>query len=263
MKLNKLYSLCLSMMLLMLISCKKGEQNFLYNEDLIPITVTGFNGSNEELVVKVDAFTFPSALSPNASFVQSSSYLFKGTENQVKLTVNEKKTGKLVLEKELKKEDGAAKINFIYMDSKIVPMPNKPALEDGKISLIYMFQPTVTNYTEPVDFVVGKYYATPQVFEEVVRAKNVKPNEFSEPVKLATFSTARQDYNGVMTTVSFVVRICKAGTNVLYTDGTAYTWNALSTTAPKPAAGTASSKLYIFNETPAGSVMRFGTRLDL
>jgi len=259
----KIHLVYLGAMLLMLTACKKGGNDFFYEEGLIPITLTGFNGSSEELVVKVDAFTFPSGLQPNASFVQNNSYIFKGTENQVKLTVNEKKTGKLVLERALKKEDGAAKINFLYMDGKIVPMPDKPALEDGKISLIYMFQPTITNYTEPVDFVVGKYYATPQVFEEVVRAKNVKPNEFSEPVKLATFSTARQDYNGVMTTVSFVVRICKAGTNVLYTDGTAYTWNALSTTAPKPAAGTASSKLYIFNETPAGSVMRFGTRLDL
>lgn len=263
MKLNKLYLASLSIMLVMLMSCNKGDDDFLYQDEMIPITLTGYNGSSEELEVKVNAFTFPAALRPNASFGQSTSYIFKSNENQAKLTVNEKSTGKLVLERELKKENGAAKINFLYMDGKIVPMPDKPALEDGKISLIYMFQPTVTNYTEPVDFVVGKYYATPQVFEEVVRAKNVKPNEFSEPVKLTTFSTARQDYNGVMTTVSFVVRICKAGTNVPYTDGTAYTWNALSTTAPKPAAGTASSKLYIFNETPAGSVMRFGTRLDL
>ncbi len=168
-----------------------------------------------------------------------------------------------MLEKVLKKEDGAAKISFLYMDGKLVPMPDKAPLEDGKISLIYMFQPTVTNYSEPVDFVVGKYYVTPQVFEEVVRAKNVKPNEFSAPVKLSTFSTARQDYNGVMTSVSFVVRICKVGTNVPYVDQTAYTWNALSTTAPKPSASTASSKLYILSEAPAGAVMRFATRLEL
>lgn len=263
MKFNKKYLASLSMMLLVFMACKKGDENFLYKGDVIPITLTGFNGGAEELIVKVDTFSFPLALSPNSSFGQSNSYTFKENEQQVKLTVNEKKTGKLVLEKELKKEDGAAKIAFLYMDGKIIPMPDKPALVDGKISLVYMFQPTVTNYTEPVDFVVGKYYVTPQVFEEVTRAKNVKPNEFSAPVSLPTFSTARQDYNGVMTSVTFIVRICKAGTNTLYTDGTAYTWNALSTTAPKPSASVASSKLYVFNELPAGTVMRFNTRLEL
>lgn len=263
MKLNKRYLGFLSMMLLVLASCKKGDQNDFYKGDLMPITITGFNGSSEELIVKVDTFSFPVALQPNSGFLQSNSYTFRETEDRVKLIVHEKRTGKLVLEQELKKEDGPAKINFLYMDGKIVPMPDKPELEEGKISLIYMFQPTVTNYTEPVDFVVGKYYVTPKVFEEVARAKNVKPNEFSAPVTLSTFSTARQDYNGVMTSVSFLVRICKAGTDVPYTDGTAYTWNALSSTAPKPAASVASAKLYIFNEILSGSIMRFNTRLEL
>lgn len=263
MKLNKRYLAWLSMMLFVLASCKKGDQNYFYKGDLLPITITGFNGSSEELIVKVDTFSFPAVLQPNASFGQSNSYTFRETEDRVKLVIHEKRTGKLVLEQELKKQDGPAKINFLYMDGKIVPMPDKPALEEGKISLIYLFQPTVTNYTEPVDFVVGKYYVTPQVFEEVVRAKNVKPNDFSAPMKLPTFSTARQEYNGVMTSVSFIVRICKAGTNVPYTDGTTYTWNALSSTAPKPAASVSSTKLYIFSEIPSGSTMRFNTRLEL
>lgn len=263
MKFNKPYLCWLSLMLLSLAACKKGDQDFFYKEETIPISVAGYNGSSEELVVKVDTFNFPAALAPNSTFGQSNSFVFKGTERQARFTVTEKKTGKLVLEKELKKEDGAAKINFLYMDGKIISMPDKAALEDGKISLIYMFQPTVTNYTEAVDFVVGKYYVTPQVFEEVTRAKNIKPNQFSAPVTLSTFSTARQDYNGVLTSVSFIVRICKAGTNIPYTEGTAYNWNALSTTAPKPVAGTTSSKLYVFSELPSGSTMRFSTRLEL
>ena len=263
MKFNRRYLACLSIMLLMLAACKKTDQDFFYKGDLIPITLTGYNGSAEELLVKVDTLSFPSALRPNSSFGQSNSYLFKATETEVRLTISEKGTGKLVLEKDLKKEDGAVKINFLYMDGKIVPMPDRPALQDGKISLIYMFQPTVTNYTEPVDFVVGKYYVTPQVFEELARAKNVKPNEFSTPLTLPVFSTARQDYNGVMTSVLSLVRIYKAGTNIPYTDGTAYSWNALTFTAPKPMSSVASSKLYIFNEQPTGNVMRFNTRLEL
>lgn len=263
MKFNKKYLICLFAVLLALTACKKGNDNFFYTNNDFPVSVTGYNGSDKELVIKLDKYTFPLTIQPNTSFSQSNAYTFKGAESKIKLTVAEKTTGKLLVDRELKKEDKEAKVNFIYMDGKIGPMPNKAPLETDKISLVYMFQPTITNYTEPVDIVAGKYYVTPQVFEEVARAKNVKPNEYSTPITLSTFSTARQDYNGIMTSVSFLVRIYKAGTNIPYVDGTAYTWNALSSTAPKPSASTASTKLYIFSEAPAGNVMRFNTRLDL
>ncbi|MNE23388.1 hypothetical protein D3C80_1166400 [compost metagenome] len=149
------------------------------------------------------------------------------------------------------------------MDGRISDMPEKPAVQDEKISLTYMFVPDITGYSQPVDFVIGKYFSTPKVFEEITRLKNVKPYEFSESARISTFSTARQEYNGVMTSVSFQVRIYKAGTNIPYVDGTAYTWNELSSTAPKPAASTASSKLYIISEYPNGNIMRFFTRLEL
>ncbi|NQX38546.1 hypothetical protein SAMN05421820_101574 [Pedobacter steynii] len=262
MKLNKLYLTCLSIMLLTLTACNKKDQDFLYKDELVSISLNGYNASNEELIVKLDTINFPASLRPNSSFNSTNAYTLVPTENQIKLTVKEKASGKLILEKELKKEDRAIKLNFIYIDGKIGPMPEKPAVEEGKIKLIYMFQPTITNYTEPVDFVVGKYYSTPKVFEELSRAKNVKPYEFCPAITLPTFSTARQEYNGVMTAVSFVVRIYKAGTDIPYTDGTEYTWNALSSTAPKPVASTPSSKLYIFSEGPVGNIMRFFTRLD-
>lgn len=261
MKLNKLYIAGLSVVLLMLAACSKSEQ--FYKDELYRINVNGYNGSNEQLDIKVGSAAFRSPIQPNTSFNLSDAYSFNSVENKIKLNIFENGTGKLVLEKELKKEDGEAKVNFLYMDGKISSMPTKPGVETDKISLVYMFQPTITNYTEPVDFVIGKYYVTPQVFEELARAKNVKPNEFSTPVSIGTFSTARQDYNGVMTSVSFVIRICKAGTNIPYVDGTSYTWNALNSTAPKPSASIASSKLYIFSEAPAGNIMRFATRLDL
>ena len=262
MKWNKYYFAYIGVFLLSLSSCKKGSDNFLNRSELLAITVTGFNGSSEDLLVKVGGFEFPVPLQSNNSFSQRNTYTFDAGENEVKLTVEEKSTGKLVLEKKLKKVDGTAKVNFLYIDGNISPMPEKPEVVADKISLIYMFQPTVTNYTEPVDIVVGKYYVTPQVFEEVTRAKNVKPYEFCEPITLSTFSVARQDYKGVMTSVSFVVRIYKAGTNIPYIDGTAYTWNALSSTAPKPSASVASSKLYIFTESPVGNIMRFFNKLE-
>ncbi len=262
-KLNKFYLLNMAVLLLLLSACKKGNENFLYKNELMPVTVTGFNGSAENLLVKLGGFDFRIPLIPNASFNEKGTYTFAENEDKVKLTINEKTTGKLVLEKELNKADRAAKINFFYMDGGIINMPEKPEVIADKISLIYMFQPTITNYTEPVDIVVGKYFITPQVFEEISRAKNVKPNEFTAPMTFSTFSTTRQDYNGVMTSVSFVVRIYKAGTNIPYIDGTSYTWNALSSTAPKPAASVASSKIYVFSESPQGNIMRFFTRLEL
>lgn len=262
MKLNKLYLTCLGTMLLVLTACNKGDQDFLYKDELFGINLIGYNASTEELTVKLDTTDFLTPLQPNSRFESTTAYTFRPNENRIKLRVAEKTSGKLVLERELKKEDSGIKVNFLYIDGRTSSMPEKPAVEEGKLKLIYMFQPTTTNYTEPVDFVVGKYYAVPKVFEELARAKNVRPYEFCPPITLPTFSTAKQEYNGVMTTVSFVVRICKAGTDIPYTDGTAYSWNPLSSTAPKPVASTPSSKLYIFSEAPSGGMMRFFTRLD-
>jgi hypothetical protein len=261
MKMNKLLLGYMSVMLLALVACKKSEQ--FYKDDLFGIKLTGYNGSGESLVIEAGNIAFPEVIFPNTRFEQNDAYMFNSTENKIKLRVTEKSSGKLVLEKELHKEERSAHVNFLYMDGKIGPMPDKPAVEKDKISLVYMFQPTLTNYKEPVDFAIGKYFVTPQVFEELGRAKNVKPYEFSTPVSIPTFVGGRQEYNGVMTSVSFSVRIYKAGTNIPYVDGTSYTWNVLNSTAPKPVSDVASSKLYIFSESPLGNIMRFLTRLEL
>jgi hypothetical protein len=262
MKINTTRALLLAMVAFLPAACNKDNNNFLYNEQILPITIKGYNATGEALAVKVDTFNSPKTIDLQAAFDLSEAFTFKGDRQTVKLTISEKSTGKPVLEKEFKKDDGRASVSFLYMDGKVSDMPEKPAVADEKISLVYMFIPGVTNYSEPVDFAIGKYFVTPKVFEEVARIKNVKPNEFSEPATISTFSTARQEYNGVMTSVSFQVRIYKTGTKTLYTDGTGYTWNELSTSAPKPVASVASSKLYIFSEAPGGTVMRFFTRLD-
>ncbi|NML41353.1 hypothetical protein HHL17_29440 [Chitinophaga sp. G-6-1-13] len=262
MKINTISRLLLGIATFLLAACNKDNDNFLYQEQVLPITIKGYNATKEQLMVKVDTIVLPTALGMEGSFTQFEAFTFKGDQRTVKLNISEKSTGKLVLEKEFKKEDEAATLSFLYMDGKVSDMPEKPAVAPDKISLIYMFMPNVTNYSEPVDIVVGKYFVTPKVFEEITRIKNVKPNEFSQTTTISTFSTARQDYNGVMTSVSFQARIYKAGTNTPYVDGTAYTWSDISTTAPKPASSAPSSKLYIFSELPTGSSMRFATRLD-
>lgn len=252
----------LSIAAFLLAACNKNNDNFLYTDQVFSINIKGYNASKEMLAVKVDTISSPRVVSGESSFNLVENYTFKGEQRIIKVNISEKSTGKLVLEQEFKKEDGAASLNFLYMDGKMSDMPEKPEITNEKISLIYMFVPDVTKYSEPVDFVIGKYYSTPKVFEEITRLKNVKPNEFSEAATISTFSTARQEYNGVLTSVSFQVRIYKAGTNTPYIDGTSYTWNDLSTTAPKPVASAASSKIYIFSEAPSGTIMRFATRLD-
>lgn len=256
------YTMLAGVFLLLMSACNKGQYDFLYEGDMLPITINGYNGSTESLEIKVDTFALKYDL-PRGTFNQADAYTFPAGRNSVKVTIKEKGTGKLVLEKEVKKEDGPATIRFMYMDGKVSNMPELPAVEPGKLKITYLFKPTLTGYSQPVDIALMKYYFTPKVAEEITRIRNVKPNEFSEVVTLPTFSTASQPYNGQNTSVLFLVYIYKAGTNEFYTEGTGYTWHATSSTAPKPAASTAASKLYIFSESQAANSIRFIKDLEL
>lgn len=262
MKHYKIIPAYLSIVVLLLASCNKGINDYFYKGENLPVAFKGYNGSTEALNIKLDTNTVSTEISAGTPFEFTAAYTFFDSKQSVKLAITEKSTGKLVVEKELKREDGVTKVNFLYMDGKVSAWPEKPATEADKLKIIYMFMPQLTQYSGPVDIVFFKYYITPQVFEEQARISNLKPYEFSEPAVFPTFSVARQEYNGVMTSASFVVRIFKAGTNTLYTDGTEYTWNALNSTAPKPPASTGASKLYVFQEQPTGTMMRFTTRVD-
>lgn len=233
----------------------------MYSANVLTVSVKGYNGGSEVLEVKVDTVRLMEF--NTGAFDAREVYVFANGQRNARLTITEKATGKVIMEKDLKKEDTPVAISFFYIDGKISDMPEMPAVEEGKLKLTYMFKPTVTGYTEPVDIVLGKYYFTPKVFEEITRIKNVKPYEFTAPVTLNTFSTTGQQYNGQNTSVLFLVYVYKAGTNDFYTAGSAYTFNATSSTAPKPASSAAASKLYIFSEMPAGNVMRFNKDLEL
>ncbi|MCW3467828.1 hypothetical protein [Chitinophaga nivalis] len=261
MKINKISWLLPGIVTFMMLACNKDRDNILYKEEVLQINLAGYNATEEELRVKVDTFNLPLGLT-KGSFKHRESFIFKGDQQTVRLSITEKSTGKSVVEKEYKRGEDVADLSFLYMNGEVRDMPQKPAVEKGKISLTYMFIPEFTHYSEPVDLVIGKYFATPKVFEEITRIRNVKPNEFSESATFSTFTTGRQEYNGVITTVSFQVRIYKPGTNIPYVDGTDYTWNNISSSAPKPPASTAASKLYIFSESPNGNIMSFFTRLD-
>ncbi|WP_341837834.1 hypothetical protein WJU16_08190 [Chitinophaga pollutisoli] len=240
-------------------ACNKSD-DFLYNPDMTPISFSGFNGSGQSLRVQVDTLSKTIEL-VNGRFNVSDAYTFPEGQKSVKVTVREG-TGKVIMEKELRKDDGSLKVNFSYLNGKVGDMPEPPTFEEGKIKLTYMWMPVMTKYDGPVDFAVGKLYFTPKVFEELARVKNVMPGEFCETITIDPFPTSGQTYNGQPTAVLLVIYIYKAGTNEFYTAGTGYNWN-ITTSAPKPNANLASSKLYIITENPSGSTMTFVKNLEL
>ena len=264
MKLNKIYLIRMSMMLLLLagVGCKKNNNDFFYKGRMLAVTVKGYNASEEELLVKLDTFKYKEPLKPNQIFDQTEAYTFLGDDKPITLIITEKSSGKVVLEKTMKKGDGPTTFNFLYMDGKAGDMPQLPAVEEGKIKISYLFKPLLTKYNEPVDIAFGKYYFFPKVFEEIVRLKNVKPNEFSETATIPTFSSPGV-YNGKKTPILFRAYIYKAGTNEFYTAGTAYTWNTITSTAPTPASSEASSKAYIFFEYASDTDISFQNLLEL
>ena len=257
------YTILTGAFLLILAACNKGKDDFLYKETIAPVMLKGYNSSNETLEIKLDTFKINYPLSPNSAFDLIDAYTFYGNTNKVKLSLTETGTGKVVLEKEIKRGDGPTNLKFLYLNGKVNDLPEKPLVEQGKIKISYLFMPTLTNYTAPVDIVLIKYYFTPKAFEEIIRIKNVKPYECSEPVTISSFPTSGQEYNGQPTSVLFKAYIYKAGTNEFYTEGTGYTWHATSSSAPTPPASVASSNLYIFNESTAGNSIRFTKLFEL
>ncbi|MGO4292190.1 hypothetical protein [Chitinophaga sp. RAB17] len=256
-----LYTICaLVAGMLVLSSCSK-KDDFYYKENVVTVKLKGYNGSDEYLDVKLDTFSF--VYYPNSAVNETMPYSFTGSQESVKLRITEQGTGKLVLEKILKKNDGLVKIGLLYLDGKAADLPQVPAIEEGKIKIRYIFRPIQTNYSEPVDIALVKYYFTPKVSEEIGRIKNVKPNELSEPISISTFSTSGQVYNGQKTPVLFRAYIYKAGTNEFYTDGTAYTWNTISSAVPLPSPSATAARVYIFSEEASDDIMGFTKNLEL
>lgn len=244
-----------------LLACNKKEADFLYEDKMLAVTVKGYNASNENLEVKLDTFKV-TTVAPG-KFNNTAGCIFPANQPALTLSITEIGTGKVILNKELKKEDNPATFEFFYFNGQVSKMPEVPAVEAGKIKISYMFMPTLTGYTESVDIVLGKYYFTPKVFEEITRIKNVKPNELSAPVTISTFPTTGQKYNGLPTPVLFVVYLYKAGTNDFYTNGSEYLYHPTSSSAPKPASTDATSKVYIFEETTIGDYIGFAKKLEL
>lgn len=247
------------------LSCHKGGDDLLYYSNVHMINLSGYNNSNEELILQLDTFS-PTVTPAFSKIAFGANYNFNDPNKQrLKFIMKSKETGKILLEKEIKANDtvAATNLNLIYMDGKVSDFPAVPALVEGKVQLIYMFQSNILNYREPVDIVFKKYYFIPKVFEEVIRIKNLKPNEFSQPISFAPFPLGVQDYNGQKTPVLFRAHIYKAGTDIPYTAGTPFEFDPLISVAPTPSPTKTSSKLLIINEAPVNNMIQFNKVLEL
>jgi len=236
-------------LLFTLLSCNKGGDDLLYSSNVHMVNLSGYNNSEEELILQLD--TFAATVTPPFS--------------RIEFGAKSKATDKILLQREIKASDTTLEtnLNVIYMDGKVADFPAVPAPVEGKVQLIYMLQSNILNYREPVDIVFGKFYFTPKVFEEVIRIKNLKPNEFSKPIAFDPFPLGIQDYNGQKTSVLFRAYIYKAGTDIPYSEGSSYTFNQLTSGAPVPSPTTSISKLFIINEAPLNNTMRFNKVLEL
>lgn len=252
-------------LLFSLLSCNKGGDDLLYHSNIHLINLSGYNNSNEELILQLD--TFPPTVTPVFSKIAfGAKYNFNDPGKQrLKFIMKSKATDKILLEREIKATDTAAEtnLNLIYMNGKVGDFPVIPAPVEGKVQLIYMFQSNMLNYREPVDIVFKKYYFIPKVFEEVIRIKNLKPNEFSQPISFAPFPLGVQEYNGQKTPVLFRAHIYKAGTDIPYTAGTSFQFDPLISVAPTPSPTKTASKLFIINEAPVNNMIQFNKVLEL
>ncbi|MCW3464482.1 hypothetical protein [Chitinophaga nivalis] len=262
MKRNNFYLLLTGALLLTIAACNKGQDNFFSKEDIIPVSVKGYNASDEPLEVKLDTCSFKYPFASNSIMDQLNAYTFRENQAQMKLMIKEQNSGKVVLERDIQRKAGAIRLNFLYTKGKVIDIPEKQPIQDKKLTISYFFMPTLTNYADPVDIVLIKYYFTPKVFEEIVRIKNVKPYEFSTPVTIPTFSTSGQKYNGQNTAVLFRAYIYKAGTNEFYTAAAGYNWHPTASTAPTPVASVASSAIYIFSEDESDPNITFTKILE-
>ncbi|UYQ91443.1 hypothetical protein MKQ68_15225 [Chitinophaga horti] len=244
-----------------LAACNKGENDLLNEVNVIPVSFKGFNGGTGQLDVKLD--TFDTQIPSNNAFDFTQAVSFLNGHKEVKLSVTDAANDKVLLEKTVTQADAPLRINFLYLDGTVSDLPRVAPIETGKLKASFMFRPTVTKYSGPVDIVLVKYYVTPKVIEELGRINNVQPNTFSETVTIPSFSTAQQQYNGQLTAVQFRALIYKAGTTEYYTHGTGYVWNISTTSVPLPAASASSSKAFVFSESPQGTTMRYTKNFEL
>lgn len=242
------------------LSCKSDDGELLYDNNLTPVILNGYNVSNDNLTVKFDTKTLGN-IDPNAKFAVRRLFTFDNLSDVSKLTILNQKNNEIILEKIIPNKEPKITYNFFYLDGKFQDIPQKSDITPGKIKLKYLFRPLLTNTNKPLDIVFGKFYFTSKKFVELKRYSNLKPYELSEDITLDTLGNF-EVYNGIRQIVQLKAYLYHAGTSEFYTKENGFNWPP-ATTIPVPSINVVSSKLYIFSEKPTGENISFNKNLEL
>ncbi|MGM1430192.1 hypothetical protein ACS126_13105 [Sphingobacterium lactis] len=169
--LNRLYILLVSTMLLSLGACDKNDEKFFYDTEATSILIKGYNGSNENLEVQIDTFKFKSLIAPNENISQTEKFIFTPDQASAKLLIKEKSTGKIILEKELKKGESQVEISVPYFDGKLLTVT--PPAADPNINKVGLYIINKENNDLADIWLVDENLSQLTVF-----GKNIAPNKW-------------------------------------------------------------------------------------
>lgn len=167
----KIFYALLTGFLMVLAACSKDEDKFLYKGDMLPVTIKGYNGSSEELVVKIDTFKFKFGLLPQQALNQSDAYTFIGDKETALLTITEKASGKVVLERQLKKDEKNVAINLFYTNEGLIDYNPPPINPNANIVGVFITKNEQTNVNADIAITLSGNVIT-------FLAKDVPPNQW-------------------------------------------------------------------------------------
>lgn len=213
---------CITLLLLVTMAACQKDDNFVIKGEAFSFIISGYNGSSNELEITIDTMTLSSLIQANNSFKRTDQYAFAPGQQQLKLSVKEKGTNKLVYETEVKRGEYSKTINLTYVGGQLIEKPVLPAPIEGFQQVCYLFLPAVSNYSGEVDIVYFKkteYIENNQFVlekEEELAKVTVKPYAFSTFLKAPVFPGGRTEINGKIYFINPVLKILKAGTSIPY-----------------------------------------------
>lgn len=215
--------------LVLLAGCQK-DDNYLVKEEAFSVVISGFNGSNSELEVRIDTLTLPGPIQAGASFKRTDKYTFPPSKDSVKLVVKEKETSKQVYIKEVKRGEYSHTIELIYVNGTLIEKPVSPADNPAGFRLVsYLFLPRVSGYAGDID--IAYFKKTESIvngqwnldkLEELTRI-SAKPYIFSTFLQTPAFQGGRNEIDGKVVYLNPVVKFFKSGTNIPYYEGEEFT----------------------------------------
>ncbi len=233
------YFIALILLTITMAGCQK-DDNFLVKEEAFTLTASGFNGSDSELQLTIDTLTSGSPIEAGSSFSRTDRYTFPASKTSIKVYITEKKTGKPVYEKEVKKGDYTLQVNLFYVDGKLIEKPVAPAANpDGFRLVSYLFLPGFTHYKGDIDIVYYKKYEIVENGQFKVEKKEelaritTKVYAFSDFLKAPSFPGGRTEINGKVYYINPEVRFFKSGTDINYYEDAGFTISA-GTSLPLP-----------------------------